>query len=249
MAVTEPSIALPAARPLAEAFSGAPLDIIKTVAAISMTVDHTSKILFGYKSFTCWYIGRAAFPLFVFAIAVHLLRGVRPWPFVQRLLLLAVVSQPAYSLAFCSWDADTVFTLAVGATMAVLLVARSPPTRQLSLAIVAIALFQPWLPISLGLDFGLGGIILPAALVLALGGGREYFPWLALVVVALSRYPHVWLMDEVIAFASIILGGGGVVLGSLLWRGRPRFLPRYAFYVFYPGHLLLLALLKAVWLS
>ncbi|HXC27509.1 MAG TPA: hypothetical protein VNV38_06085 [Stellaceae bacterium] len=44
--------------------------------------------------------------------------------------------------------------------------------------------------------------------------------------------------------------GGGVVLGSLLWRGRSRFLPRYAFYVFYPGHLLLLlALLKATWFS
>ena len=249
MPLTEPSAALPAARPLAEAFSGAPLDIIKTVAAISMTVDHTGKILFGFKSFTCWYIGRAAFPLFVFAIAVHLLRGVRPWPFVQRLLLLAVVSQPAYALAFGSKDANTVFTLAIGATMAVLLVAQSSPIRHLSLAMVVSALFQPWLPMSMGLDFNLGGVILPAALVLALGGGWEYFPWLALVAVALSRYPHVWLIDELIAFGSITLGCGGVVLGSLLWRGQPRFLPRYAFYVFYPGHLLLLALLKAVLLS
>lgn len=247
MAVSEPSAALPTTRPLAEMLSGAPLDIIKTAAAIAMVVDHTSKILFGFKSFTCWYIGRTAFPLFVFAIAIHLLRGTRPWPFVRRLLLLAVVSQPAYSLAFDSRDLDTVFTLAVGATAAALLVAQTPPIRHLSLAIVATALFQPWLPMSLGLDFGLTGIILPAVLVLALGGGREYLPWLALVLIALSRYPHIWLTQELIAFASITLGGGGVILGSLLWRGRARFLPRYAFYAFYPGHLLLLALIEAVW--
>ena len=44
-------------------------------------------------------------------------------------------------------------------------------------------------------------------------------------------------------------GGGAIVLLSLLWRGRERFLPRYAFYAFYPGHLLLLALIRALWVS
>lgn len=245
--MNEPSAASPAPCILGGTFAGAPLDIIKIVAAISMTVDHASKILFGYTSFACWYVGRVAFPLFAFAIAIHMLRGVRPWPFVQRLVLLAVVSQPAYTLAFTSTDANTVFTLAVGVTMAVLLVGQSQSIRHLSLAIVTIALFQRWMTMPMGLDFGLAGIILPATLVLAAGGEWEYAPWLALVVVALSRHSHVWLMDELIAFASITVGGGGVVLGSLLWRGRSRFLPRYSFYVFYPGHLLLLALLKDVW--
>ena len=249
MAVSAPAAVLPAAPPFGEALSGAPLDIIKTVAAIAMTVDHTSKILFGFKSFTCWYIGRAAFPLFAFAIAVHLLRGVRPWPFVQRLLLFAVISQPAYTLAFGGKDANTVFTLAIGTTMAVLLVAQSPLVRQLSLAISVGALFQPWVPTSMGFDFDLGGIVLLVVLVLVLRDGWAYFPWLALIIVKFSRYPNTSWPEELIVFAVLTLGCGGAVLGSLLWRGRHRFLPRYAFYVFYPGHLLTLALLKAVWFS
>jgi hypothetical protein len=66
---------------------------------------------------------------------------------------------------------------------------------------------------------------------------------------ALNYFYDAQFEDDVIAFLVITAGGGAIVLLSLLCRGRERFLPRYAFYAFYPGHLLLLALIRAIWVS
>jgi hypothetical protein len=244
LATTRANFVLPTASRLAEAFTGAPLDLIKVAAALSMVVDHTSKILFGFKSTTCWYIGRAAFPLFVFAIAVHLLRGAEPWRYMQRLALLAVVSQPTYAIAFGTTEPDTVFTLAICVAVAALAYSQSALVRHLALAATIAAIFAPQLQARTGLDFGLAGIALPAALVLALGAGRGYWAWLALVLLGLSIYPRTLFIYDLAALLSAAVGGSAIVILSLACRGRQRFLPRFAFYAFYPGHLLVLALLK-----
>jgi hypothetical protein len=58
------AIVLPTARRVSNLFAGAPLDVIKLVAATAMVLDHSNKIVFDYKVIEFWYFGRLAFPYF-----------------------------------------------------------------------------------------------------------------------------------------------------------------------------------------
>jgi hypothetical protein len=96
------------------------------------------------------------------------------------------------------------------------------------------------------LDFGLAGMLLPAALCLVLEGRRSHALWLALLLFALNWYPvdNPWKLQpiQVACFA----GGVSVLvaLAALALKNRARFLPRYALHVFYPGHLLVLLAIR-----
>lgn len=238
--------ARPEAQRLSAAVTGAPLDLVKIVAAAAMVVDHTNKIVFGFTSLTCWYVGRLALPLFIFVLAMHVLRGAEPLPYLQRLIVLAVVSQPAYALAFASNDPNTVFTLAVGMAIAVLLGNQPRWVQHAAFAIGVIAVFTSALRPLSGLDFGIAGILFPAALLLAVGAPRQHLVWLLLFAFALNGRPLLAVRDEVAAFLITTLGCTAVIAVALWVRGGRRFVPGYAFYAFYPVHLLLLALLSAV---
>lgn len=236
----------PDAQRLSTALAGAPLDLVKMAAAAAMVVDHTNKILFGFTSVPCWYVGRLALPLFIFVLAMHLTRGAEPLPYLQRLIVLAVVSQPAYALGFATNDPNTVFTLAVGMAIAVLLSARPRRVQHAAFAIGAVAVLTPALHPLSGLDFGIAGILFPAALLLAITAPRHHLAWLLLFAFALNDRPLLAVREEVAAFLIATLGCAAVIAAALWVRGRRRFLPGYAFYAFYPVHLLLLALLGAV---
>jgi CubicO group peptidase (beta-lactamase class C family) len=60
---------------------------------------------------------------------------------VQRLLLLAVISQPAYAIGFTTIDPNTVFSLAVGAAFAALLMAQKPLVKHAALVVGLIVIF------------------------------------------------------------------------------------------------------------
>lgn len=238
---------LPGAKRIGTVFGGAPLDIIKLVAATGMVFDHSNNILFHHRFIALWLAGRLAFPLFAFVIAVHLLRGTRIVPYVQRLVLLAVISQPAYAIGFATSDANTVFTLAVGVVLATLLIAQKRSVQHAAFAVGLAVIFTPWLRARTGLDYGLAGMLLPAALVLTMAASRAHAVWLALLVVGISLYTQAPLAVDMGAIFVVAFGCVAIVLLSALFRGRERFLPTYAFYAFYPAHLLILAAISAVW--
>ena len=67
-------------------------------------------------------LGRAAFPLFAFAIACNLLRGTRrSGRTPQKLILLGIVSQPLYATLMASDEGDVTFTLSASAVLIVAL--------------------------------------------------------------------------------------------------------------------------------
>ena len=240
---------------LPDRLPGAPLDAIKCAAAVLMVGDHVDTILLDGHAVILWRLGRVAFPLFALACALHLARGRPVAPYAAGLLLVAVPTQPIYAAAFPygTTEASILVTLAAGAVLAAWL-ARAGGWRHLALgAGLACAGLLPGLA-KTGVDFGLAGLLLPGAFLLALRGAGGGLAWLAAAACALNAigwHPRgeAPALDAALSAATILAGVPLVVLAALALRGRPRFLPRYALQVFYPAHLLVLAALRAAGLA
>ena len=231
----------PASHGIADVFTGAPLDVVKLVAAVLMVMDHVNVIFLEHDANIWWKLGRIAFPLFCFAVACNLRRGASVPEYVGMLLLLGAVSQPIYAKALGAHDGNILFTLAVGATIIAVLRTKSLLLQHAVLAVGVAAVFNPWLPARPGLDFGLAGMLFPAAVFLVMDGRRSHVVWLVLLLVGLN-----WHHPDPLRFApmpaALFAGVGSmvVVLSAIAFRQRARLLPRYALHVFYPGHLLVL---------
>ena len=240
---------------LPASLAGAPLDAVKVCAAVLMLLDHVNTVLLDGRAVWMWRLGRAAFPLFCFVLACHLARGRDPGRSIATLLLFGIPTQLAFAAAFPygGREASILFTLAAGAALAAALL---PPARrrwaQPALgAGLGAALLAPGLART-GVDFGLAGMLLPAAMLLALTGPRAAgVAWTLAVLAALNAATwappgETWLAKLATdALVAALVAAAAVALAATL-RGRPRFLPRYALHLFYPGHLAFLALLRAL---
>lgn len=232
------------------ALTGASLDALKLWAMVLMVIDHTNLICFDETEPWMFYLGRGCFPLFAFAMAISLNRD-RPLDgYLKRLVVFALLSQPVFVLAFQENSLNILFTLALGAAVARWYVEQEPWRRQTLLCVVLVSSFL----FKDAIDYDLVGIMLPAVLLSAMRGERAAWLWAGITLLALN-------LDMAELFA---LEGGQIVLMELSWapllivagtvlvpwvsyalcRRVPgdRFLPRYALYWFYPGHLLLFAL-------
>jgi len=230
----------------ADVFAGAPLDFIKVIAALFMVGDHVNVVLLNRGVQPLWQFGRIAFPLFAFALACHLLRGTRPAGYVEKLILWGVLSQPIYTLVTGWVEGNTLFTLAVAATIITALRQQSRLLQHAVFFVAAALIFSGVVPVRSGVDYGLAGVLFPAALFLVLNGSRSHIVWLVLLLVGLNwHYPNPW---ELLPVKTASLAAGGAVATvaiALALRNRRRFLPRYAFYIFYPAHLLILAAIRS----
>ena len=189
-----------------------------------------------------WYLGRPVFPLFAFALACNLIRGTDVLDYVGKLALLGVFSQPIYATLMGIDEGNTLFTLVVGALLVVVLRVQRPAVQHLFFLAGIVTIFCSLFRVRAGLDYGMAGMLFPAALYLVLQSRLSFAPWLVLLLFALNWYPdeNPWSAQPVQA---ALFGGAASVLiaiAALSLKKRPRFLPRYALHVFYPGHLLVL---------
>ena len=73
-------------------------NLLKLVAMISMLIDHTGKMLFPqYRIMRI--IGRLAFPLYAYCIAVGGVYSKNKLKYLSRILLMGLISQPFYAVA------------------------------------------------------------------------------------------------------------------------------------------------------
>lgn len=240
---------------LANRLMGAPLDAIKLLAAVLMLGDHVNTILLDGHAPLLWWLGRIAFPLFAFVVALHLARGRPAGPYAAGLLLVGVPTQVVYAAAFPygTTEANILFTLAGGAVLAGWL-AQAGPWRHLALGVgLAVALGLPGLA-KTGVDFGLVGLLLPGALLLVLNGAPGGRPWLVAVVAALNAIG--WhprgvppALDAALCASAILVGLPLAALAATRFAGQPRVLSRFALQAFYPAHLAVLATLRALGLG
>lgn len=202
-------------------------------------------------------IGRLAFPVFCFMIVEGFFHTRDRWRYLIRLLICAAVSQLPFCLLVFPEStkphADTIFTLTIGYVLIWCidtlrrklvgdgkLIGEEKMTALRAARLAVLALLGGGLTYAAcmlalwrGCDYKYGGVICILILYLFYDA-REWA--LTLAWLWLSYYNH----NEILAITGF----------ALIWcynekRGRQK---KYFFYLFYPGHLLLLYLIrKAIW--
>lgn len=227
-------------------------NFLKLVAIISMFCDHFGKILLP----DVWIlpvIGRLAFPIFAYCLVVGSLYTSNIKRYILRLIIFALISQPFYVLAFHPTWADfwlnltnlnIFFTLVVGliAVYALHHTINQSPGRERNLML---ALFIVMLVIAamVNLDYGINGILLMVLIYLT----RERRGLAALLV---GIYLVTPLFTALTQGNTIIhqpgLQGFSVLALPLLYLDTHVYpkIPKMFFYCFYPGHLLLIFILR-----
>ena len=230
------------------------IDLLKWIAMVTMVLDH---IRFIWPNLMGLFVlGRLAFPLFALAMALNVFRqrggrylSVTNVRYLTLLLVAAAVSELPYRLAFgaSAVTFNILPTLALG-----LLVAWGLHYRTWASAIVAIlavivaAFAHPYL------NYGLLGVLLPAAILLALRG-----PIWALLIPAFlcffmtggnGRIEGVLALDE-FSILVMFVASASPIFGIWLSRQHITFtvpkVTRWG-YAFYPGHLFCLALISVL---
>lgn len=214
-------------------------EALKWLAIITMALDHVAVILLPTDTFLYILlrtIGRLAFPLFALLIAYNIVRrGVKPPRYYAPLGIFALISQVPYLWALGVPRGNIFFTLLFGVLVLDLLLGLIERVELLSwLALL------PYVIVALLLSplYGLWGVLLIPLFGLALRYGGVV--WLApLACTFFMNWP-----SAVTVFAPLLF-----VVAALSVQQIPINVSRgnkWVFYVFYPGHLALLALLAMV---
>lgn len=236
-------------------------NVLKWVAIAAMLIDHTAAVLGGWLPPLCSGlmrdVGRMAFPIFAYGIAQGCVYTHSARRYLGRLLLFAVLSEIPYRLALRAGSLafglfNVFFTLLAGAACCQLVkFCRSKGRRWAWAAVVPVAAIVLLCEI-LGTDYGGFGvlcILLPylfweskPARLIALG---SVVAFLYVVVSHFQGFSYpLWWMENPSALGSMLqqtlfaLAGVGLIA---LYNGQPGSKKgKWAFYIFYPAHLLAL---------
>ena len=216
---------------------------LKLLAVVSMLVDHTTKrILMRYTSFTTplfhmggvdvtWaYVlesfGRLAFPIFCFLLVEGFVHTRDRWKYGRNLLVFALVSEVPFDLSrkLTVWDPsyqNVFFTLFVGYLALCAYEAFRDQPAKCATYVLALALVS----MITHIDYGPRGFGLIFALYLLRNNALGYTVMGSCILTSTWR--------STLAFIPINLYNGkrGFIQGPVL---------KYAFYAFYPVHLLVL---------
>lgn len=235
--------------------------LLRLIACICMFIDHAGKMLFPQLT---WMrlVGRLAFPLFAYGIAVGAAMTKHPQPYITRVAALALVSQPLYAVALGhtnnamyavpfarhplralytfyikSWETPSILLpLLLG--LLLLLCIRE---RKYIPALLIYVLCERF---SGSLDYGVGGIRLMILFYL-------FLEYPALCFAVTTAYMLVWALDGRgypifgVQFGMRLFAVPAVVLASLPIRRKTQ-LPKWLTYGFYPAHLIILLILEKI---
>ena len=234
--------------------------LIRLLACLFMLVDHAGKMLFPDIP-ELRLIGRLAFPMFAYGIAVGAVYTRDPIRYLSRIVLLMLISQPLYALGL-DHEVNTMYTVPflhspIGAVRAFYIGSWSKPSILLSLALglcILIALRKRQWVLALGvyvlcsrfsssLDYGIGGI----RLMILFYALCEH-PLAALA--AVSAYMIAWSGGTGYTFFGHEFGMRIFALPAAIFCCLPMkrriALPRWFVYGFYPAHLAVLAILTRI---
>ncbi len=213
--------------------SGA-IEAMKLVGFAAMACDHANKIDFNDMVPWLTIVGRLAFPLFAFILAVNLRRHSHDRKrYFTRLILWGMIAQPVYHWASGRNDLNILFTLAIGLqlVLAVEELGATPLTgRPGAWARLAVTLAA-----SLAADYQLLGPLLILVLHGWLDNPRLELSALSLLLLGALNLDLRFILP---ALAAIPLA-----LAFALWRPPVPRAGGWLFYMLYPGHLALLRFL------
>ncbi len=214
-----------------------------------MVVDHVNAVFYDDSIYWLYLAGRGAFPLFCFATAASVIRsdGKNPGAYALSLLPFAVVTQPIYTEVFAArFDvANVLFTLSVGGIFGSLLLYERRLYQNLLFFFAVIAAL-----VQVPIEFGLPGILLPAALALALKGSFSALGWAVLLSLVMNHTGKTAELGESYFLLHVFVSGAAAIgitvltvfLCSIVQSSR-RLLPRWSLHIFYPAHIALLGII------
>lgn len=255
--MTEKLSKLPTNSPLIKKpFGGLTANMLRVIAVLLMLSDH---IWATYMSFGDWmtYIGRMAFPIFAFQIAEGFVHTKNVKKYILRLLGFAIVTEIPFNLFYSSrtfnpYHQNVLFTLLLG-LLAIVLIDKAKKDRSAkNIAKTVALLFLIVVASVIGfVDYGINGMLMVVMFYLF----RDFpFAWLAqlLGMVAINI---IFFEGQVIPFElfgkhfEIPTQGFAVFSLIPIWlyggrKGISNKVLQYAFYAFYPVHMLILYLIK-----
>lgn len=208
---------------------------LKLIAIISMLIDHVGSMFFPGA---LWMraVGRLAMPIFAFCVAEGYLHTRNRMHYLCRLGIFAVISELPFDLAFFGCLETThqnimaTFFLAV---LALMIYDYICSRRNATLAMTVVFAMAA-LSLLLGVDYSLFGIITVFAFYVL----HDRAHW----VRQLGGIAFIALTRTVGYYAAT----GLAVIPLLMYNGKKGRGLKWLFYAFYPGHLLVLWLLKQV---
>jgi len=231
--------------------------LLRLIACVCMAIDHFGKMCFPDQP---WMrlVGRLAFPLFAYGIAVGAVYTRDPMAYLKRIILLALISQPLYALGLDhentamyavpflenpplsvftfyvrSWQKPSIL-LSLAAGLALLICLRK---KQWAMAFFVYVLCERF---SGSLDYGVDGI----RLMLLFYCLCEH-PLLSLA--AVSAYLLDWSVGYGYTFFGVEFSMRVFALPAAILACLPMHipfrLPKWFAYGFYPAHLVVLALI------
>ena len=233
--------------------------LIRLIACLTMFIDHAGKMLFPQYP-VMRLVGRLAFPLFAYGIAVGAVCTRNPMRYLTRVVLLALISQPLYALGLAHENsamyAVSFLDSPLRAAFTFYVQSWQTPSILLSLSLglgILISLRQKRLVLALGLyilcerfssslDYGVEGVRLMLLFYFLL----EH-PLLCLL--ATCSYLIAWAAQSSgyvffgMNFGMRIYALPAVVFACIPLKRGFR-LPQWFTYGFYPAHLALLAVLS-----
>lgn len=228
-------------------------DRLKLTALVAMLADHANTLLLTHPRPELYALGRMAFPLFVLIWARNvMLRPERLQLRANRMWLWAVVTQPAFSLAFRGhdpWYALNILFVFAGVTQ---LLAWHHRYRLAGMTggILLLALMT-W-PLSVA-SYGVPGLVLALALAIFLHNtsfrhrlttGAAAF--IALLALNSQHFLAIPVTVAVLAILpTVLLPAAAVSMATSPAAGAEnRFMQASFFYVAYAGHLLIIGLVR-----
>jgi non-ribosomal peptide synthetase-like protein len=232
--------------------AGAALDALKIFAMVLMGADHVNEVVFKESLPWLTYLGYGAFPLFAYSLACDLLQKAKKDDLVGHLVVLALVSQPVYFLAFQENCLNMLFTLGLGTVVGMWLL-RQPGIWYAVFGMLATFAFF----FKDAVEFGVAGIVLPGMLACAMAGYRFAWVWVFGLLFLLNmdlgdfaklnagalggalKLSH----PQMLSILATYIVPAAVYAISRMFSGQ-RFLNGNIFYLAYPGYLLLLSLYR-----
>ena len=199
------------------------------LALVAMTAEHVARFALPEEwGLAPWatLLGRIALPLFAGMVAWHAVYNTRnPIRYARRLLLIGLIAQLPYMLALDVLRLNICFTLALGLLLITLL-ERDGWALFLVTSLTALTL-TPWL------EYGMAGLLLVPAYVIAFRAPDRWFSPLPLLLVA-YLINDLWLFSVVSVAVAVVL----VVLNAG-WLRHTRHvapMPRRLWLAWYPLH-------------
>lgn len=209
-------------------------DILKVIAILTMLIDHVGLVFFPqYEAFRI--IGRIAFPIFAYQLAIGYRHTSNRKKYMFRLWTFALISQIPYTLLFDTYDFNILFTL----LLSIILIDQISKGNQYWVPIILFFVTIPkYIDVIPSFEYDWYGILTPILFHWFYNSKEKL---LVAQIISLTIYVLVdgWIYQE---FA---------ILGILICLYFPRDilkiqLNKYFFYWFYPVHLLVLFIIFQV---